>query len=191
MFGLLIQEDFMLLLLIVKSLSSSTIGVEFWKIKHSAVANYDPVQGNELILIIIAAIAVLIASCLNDATAVSCDSFRYPKIYVYLTPYNSPGEYIFSKEYNGAPVYKKDQYSIYGRNNGYWHLDNNAISEEYDGTVYIIQWSVYRISMGNWFNEAGLVLLAKAVFVYGGSHINGLVMVYMKQPSSVDGRYSI
>ena len=88
-----------------------------------------------MIIIIAAAIAVLIISCLNDAMAVSCDLNRYPKICVYNTPYSSAGDYTHSKEYNYAPVYVKGGYSIYSQDNGYWYLDNNEISEEYRGSI--------------------------------------------------------
>ena len=83
-------------------------------------SNYDPMQFKTMKWTI-ATIAVLISCCVNDATtAVSCDSYRYPKIYVYGTPYSSPNEYTYSKEYNYyyAPVYTKGSYSVYRRDDG-------------------------------------------------------------------------
>lgn len=52
----------------------------------------------------------------------------------------SAGEYLFTGQlYNNAPVYQRQgsgiTWSLYKRANGYWYVDFNAISEDWDGTV--------------------------------------------------------
>jgi hypothetical protein len=52
----------------------------------------------------------------------------------------SAGEYVFTGQiYNNAPVYQRQgsstTWSLYKRANGNWHVDFNAISEDWDGTI--------------------------------------------------------
>ena len=47
-----------------------------------------------------------------------------------------------SEKYNDRPIYRNGGWSIYYRESGYWVLDFNDVSEEWDGTV-AIQNSLY------------------------------------------------
>jgi hypothetical protein len=70
-------------------------------------------------------------------------SFRTKQVFLYNVPYTnlgSSGDYVFSGQtYNNAPVYQRmvsgSMWSLYKRANGYWYVDFNAISEDWDGTV--------------------------------------------------------
>lgn len=115
---------------------------------------------------------VLISSYLRDAqaTSVSCTGSRYPKIYVFNSPYSSTsaGEYtLASEEYNGAPVYKRNQYSLYRRQNGYWYLDFNEVSEDYAGSISYSDDNDKRYPWQTGWKGDTVVLITKALFAYG------------------------
>jgi hypothetical protein len=114
----------------------------------------------------------------------SC-SGRYPKIYVFNSPYaeTTVGEYTLdNSEYNGAPVYKRtaggSTYSLYRRKNGYWYLDFNEISEDYDGSVSYSDDSDKSYPWNTGWKGDTVVLITKAVFVFGASY-----------PQSSEGKY--
>ena len=50
-------------------------------------------------------------------------------------PAQSSGMYTITDSYNGYPVYSNAHYSLYRRLDGYWYLDFNDVSEDWDGTI--------------------------------------------------------
>ena len=79
----------------------------------------------------------------SGSWANSVIAFRTARATVQGTPYasnGSAGEYLASGQiYNNAPVYQRVAgstiWSLYKRANGKWHVDFNAVSEDWDGTV--------------------------------------------------------
>ena len=120
---------------------------------------------------LVATTALLISSYLHDAHAASvdCNGYRYPKIYVFNSPYTSTsaGEYTLSTEYNDAPVYQQGEYSLYRRQNGYWYLDFNEISEDYDGSISYSDDNDKGFPWQTGWKGDTVVLITKALFAYG------------------------
>ena len=88
------------------------------------------------VISLVTTITLLIVSYLHDAQAASLE-YRSPTIYVFNSPgASSDGEYTRAMaNYNNAPVYEKDHYSLYRRQTGFWVLDANEISEEDSGSI--------------------------------------------------------
>ena len=136
---------------------------------------------------LVTATTVLIFSYKYDvqATSVSCTGKAYPKLYVFNSPYNSAGEYtLITTEYNGASVYQRTAghyggyYSIYRRQNGYWYLDFDEISEEYGGTIGYSDDNNKAFPWETGWKGDMVVLITKAVFIFGAPY-----------PATSDGKY--
>jgi hypothetical protein len=83
--------------------------------------------------------------------------------YMYNVPYGtshgSDGQYVHSGTYyNNAPVFTRQgssgtTWSLYKRANGNWHVDFNAVSEDWDGTVaYTVQAQEWPWTDSTWNN---------------------------------------
>ena len=124
------------------------------------------------LIILVVTTMVLMSSYLHDAQAasVSCTGRYYPKIYVFNSPYasTSAGEYtLTATEYNNAPVYQHGSYSLYRRQNGYWYLDFNEISEDYAGSISYSDDNDKGFPWQTGWKGDTVVLITKALFVYG------------------------
>jgi hypothetical protein len=97
-------------------------------------------------------LGVVAGACLFGGTALAqADTSLQDELipgnstYMYNVPYGtsqgSDGQYVESGTYyNGAPVYTRTgstgvTWSLYRRANGYWYVDFNTVSEDWDGTV--------------------------------------------------------
>lgn len=105
-------------------------------------------------------------------------SFRTQKVNVQGIAYansGSAGDYKYLGQlYNSAPVYQltsgSTTWSLYKRATGYWVVDFNAISEDWDGTVAYTNTAEWPWK-GTW-NGTGIAFRTKAIYLYNMPYTN-------------------
>lgn len=103
-------------------------------------------------------------------------SFRTQSVYVNNVPYadsGSNGDYTITGQiYNGAPVFARTgsggiTWSLYKRSTGYWAVDYNTVSEDWDGTVAnTSSAATWPWTASSWNNSSYLAFITKEVLVY-------------------------
>lgn len=123
------------------------------------------------LIILFAITTMLTSSYVHDAQAasVSCTGRYYPKLYVFNSAYQSPGEYTLTGEYNDAPLYRHVSagYSLYRRQNGFWYLDFNEVSEDYAGSISYSDDNDKKLPWLTGWKGDTVVLMTKAIFAHG------------------------